>query len=232
MALLSAWVLPPGPHRDWFTTFFLVGTQGILGFFLAAAVFTGEVLPKLAGDSSVTPIISLILFLLAMGSWFLTIAFSQQFLIPRQCPCCAKNTLYQSGLFVDRMRRRWRRQHNLTMLEWLVTKTHSGSRSFVAASVIGRCSWTTAEPGKVAPACGRTSLCYLHRTKNGVQYHRCSATLSSGVFAAARGPKQLLPDQWADAASPGDDCEYWLWYSVAWLKAQSDRIAKMARFRA
>ena len=191
MALLSAWVLPPGPHRDWFTTFFLVGTQGILSFFLAAAVFTGEVLPKLAGDSSVTQIISLILFLLAMGSWFLTIALSQQFLIPRQCPCCQEHPL--SKRFICRSNppkmETTAQSHNPS--SGSCTKTHSGSRSFVAATVIGRCSWTTAEPGKVAQhvAAPRSAICTEPRT--GCNYHRCSATLSSGVFAAARGPSSF-----------------------------------------
>ena len=167
MALLSALILRPGPHRNWATTFFLVVAQSLCGFLVLAGMLSGELIPKQLGGPWDGPLIWVILVLVAIASWFLVIALTQQFLIPRRCPRCTKTTLLQSGLFVDRTRRSYRKENHLSMLEWLV---HQDSQQFS----FFRCSVCDSEvfldhcrARLGCPTCSRTALYFLRRTKNG-----------------------------------------------------------------
>ena len=230
MALLSAWILRPGPHRDWLTTFFLVIAQGTLGFFLAVAMVTGDLLPRHARDSSVSLIISLILFLLAMGSGFLVITLTQQFLIPRRCPCCTKAALFQAGLFADRIRRPGSTRPSLSMLEWIVYRD-TQQFSFFVCDVCGSEAFLDhCRARQGCPACGRKSLYYLRHTRRGTRLPSVLRYTFFWCLCCKARRKQLLPDQWEDAASPEHDCEYWLWDSIPCLRALRHRIARMARF--
>jgi predicted RNA-binding Zn-ribbon protein involved in translation (DUF1610 family) len=210
MALVSAFALRPGPHRDRLTTLFVVIALALLAVLLAAFICTGSFEAIYPGNPRVSVVLLVILLLLAICSWFLAVALALEYLIPRRCPRCGKTTLMQSGLFANRTFAAWKRRTRRTMLEWLVHEDTQRFSCFICTSCRREVLLDHCQARLGCPACGHPTLHHLHRSRYGASLPSVIRYRFFWCFSCGGRCKQLLPGIWEETSSPADDREFWL----------------------